>query len=132
VRFGWRSEVVSGHFQGGAAGSVGAPVHPLVLPFRVLSLLAAQMFDFATFTIMVGHHGIAAEMNPLVAAGFAAFGMPMLVLMKGALTLLLASIVVILDRGQPSPRGRVAWAAVVCCLGVAAGLLGGLSNINAT
>ena len=109
-----------------------APAHRLTLPFRLATLLAAQMFDFATFTIMIGRHGIAAETNPLVAGGFAAFGMPILALMKIALIALLASIVVILDREQPRRRFGLELAALFSVLAVAGGLLGGISNVLAT
>ena len=47
-----------------------------ILRFRLAALLAAQLFDFGTFTLMVGRHGIVAELNPLVAQGFVAFGLP--------------------------------------------------------
>jgi len=109
-----------------------APAHRLTLPFRLATLLAAQMFDFATFTIMVGRHGIAAEANPLVAAGLAAFGMPILALMKIALIALLASIVVILGRDQERGRFGLELAALISVLAVAGGLLGGISNVLAT
>ncbi len=114
-------------------GSRSAPApHRLILPFRVTSLLAAQMFDFATFMLMIQRHGIAAEANPLVAAGFGAFGMPILALMKIALTVLLASIVVILSRGQTERRSGQWLAALISVFAVAGGLLGGVSNVLAT
>jgi hypothetical protein len=109
-----------------------AAAHRLILPFRLTSLLAAQMFDFATFTVMISRHGIAAEANPLVAAGLAAFGMPILALMKIALIALLASIVVILGRDQKRGRFGLELAALISVLAVAGGLLGGISNVLAT
>ena len=116
---------------GTGSRSTPAP-HRLILPFRVTSLLAAQMFDFATFMLMVQRHGSAAEANPLVAAGFDAFGMPILALMKIALTVLLASIVVILSRGQPQRQPGLGLAALISVFAVAGGLLGGVSNVLAT
>jgi hypothetical protein len=118
--------------RGPVAGTARAPEHRLVLPFRVLSVLAAQLFDFATFTIMVGRHGIAAEMNPLVAAGFEVFGIPILVAMKTALFVLISAIVVILNRDAARQRTGLAWAALISVLAVAGGLLGGISNALAT
>jgi hypothetical protein len=114
----------------GRWGAHVAPVspHPLVVPFRVAAVLAAQLFDFATFTIMVGRHGIAAELNPLVAHGFVGFGMPMVALMKVVLVLLLGSTIVVLDRPGRVDR-RLPWIApVIAVLAVVAGLIGGISN----
>ena len=108
-----------------------APAHPLVLPFRLTALLAAQLFDFATFTIMIHRHGIAAEANPLVAAAFGAFGWPILAVLKIALFVLLASIVVIVGRDRPR-RAGLELAALISVLAVAGGLLGGISNVLAT
>jgi hypothetical protein len=111
-----------------------APVaaHPLVVPFRIAAVLAAQLFDFATFTIMVGRHGIGTELNPLVAHGFAGFGMPMVAVMKIALVLLLGSILVVLDRPGQVDR-RLPWIPpVIAVFAVIAGLIGGLSNTIAT
>lgn len=111
-------------------GSVRA--HPLILPFRLASVLAAQLFDYGTFTVMVGRHGIISEANPLVALGFAGFGMPMLALLKLALVVLLASTIVVLDRGRVARRSVLDLAAFVTVAGVVGGLLGGISNVIAS
>ena len=74
-----------------------------ILRFRLAALLAAQLFDFGTFTLMVGRHGIVAEMNPLVAQGFDVYGMPILVVVKFALVILLGSIVVLVARNGTGP-----------------------------
>jgi hypothetical protein len=103
----------------------------VVVPARVAAVVAAQLFDFATFIIMVGRHGVVRELNPLVAHGFAGFGVPMVAVMKIALVLLLASIIVVLERpreGRPFP----AMAAGIAVLAVLAGLVGGISNTLAT
>ena len=113
----------------GPSALAAAP--PLLLAARVTSLIAAQLFDFGTFTVMVGRHGIAAEANPLVANGFAVFGMPILVLMKVALIVLLASIVVILARERRHHRSMPDIAAFVTLLAVVGGLIGGISNVLA-
>jgi hypothetical protein len=102
-----------------------------ILRFRLAALLAAQLFDFGTFTLMVGRHGIVAEMNPLVAQGFVAFGLPILVLVKLALVLLLGSIVVLVGRDGPARRSIPGLAASITILGVIAGLVGGISNVLA-
>lgn len=101
--------------------------HP-ILRFRLAALLAAQLFDFGTFTVMVSRHGIVSETNPIVAQGFIAFGLPLVAVAKGALVLLVGSILVILGRAwaaSPSTR-RVATS--VALVAVASGLLGGISN----
>jgi hypothetical protein len=102
-----------------------------ILRFRLAALLAAQLFDFGTFTLMVGRHGIVAELNPLVAQGFVAFGLPILIGVKLALVLLLGSIVVLVGRSGPSRRSIPGLAASITILGVIAGLVGGISNVLA-
>jgi hypothetical protein len=102
-----------------------------VLQFRLAALLAAQLFDYATFTLMVGRHGIIAEANPLVAEGFLAYGLPLLAVAKGALVLLVGSIVVVLARERPDRRPRSGLAVSITLLGVGMGLLGGVSNVLA-
>jgi hypothetical protein len=101
-----------------------------VLRLRLAALLAAQLFDFATFTVMVGHHGIEAEANPVVARGFIAFGLPLVAASKGALIVFLGSILVILARTWSS--GGLATrriATLVALLAVAGGMAGGVSNV---
>jgi hypothetical protein len=100
-----------------------------VLRLRVAALFAAQLFDFGTFTVMVGRHGIEAEANPLIAQGFMAYGLPLLALTKAALILLVGSILVLLDRPGASPRMTRLAATTVALLAVASGLVGGLSNV---
>ncbi len=114
--------------------AIVAPLDPprgAILRFRLAALLAAQLFDFGTFTLMVGKHGIVAELNPIVAQGFATFGLPVLVLAKIALVVLLASIVVLLARDAPSRRSVPGLAAFITVLAVTAGLIGGISNVLA-
>jgi hypothetical protein len=102
-----------------------------ILRFRIAALLAAQLFDFGTFTLMIGRHGIVAEVNPIVAQGFDAFGMPILALSKLALIVLLGSIVVLLARDMPSRRPIPGLAATITLLAVIGGLVGGISNVLA-
>jgi hypothetical protein len=108
-----------------------APPRGAILRFRLAALLAAQLFDFGTFTLMIDRHGIAPELNPIVAQGFATFGLPVLVLAKIALVVLLASIVVLLARDAPTRRSVPGLAALITVIAVTAGLLGGISNVLA-
>ena len=107
-----------------------APPAP-ILRFRLAAMLAAQLFDFGTFTMMVGKHGIVAEVNPIVSQGFVAFGLPILALTKIALVVLLGSIVVLLARDKPSRRAIPGLAALITVLAVIGGLAGGISNVLA-
>ena len=100
-----------------------------VLRLRIAALVAAQMFDYGTFTLMVERHGIRAELNPIVAHGFAAFGLPIVALAKLALVVLIGSIIVILAHDQRASRGTMRIATGVTVIAVAAGLVGGISNI---
>jgi hypothetical protein len=111
--------------EGVALGATPVPV----LRLRIAALLAAQLFDFGTFTTMVARHGIAAEANPLVAHGFEAFGLPLLAVAKAALILLVGSILVLLGRdwaATPTIQRVATWVALIA---VASGLLGGISNV---
>ena len=101
--------------------------HP-VLRFRLAALLAAQLFDFGTFTVMVSRHGIVSETNPIVAHGFIAFGLPLVAVAKGALVLLVGSILVILGRAWAAAPATRRVATSVALVAVASGLLGGISN----
>ena len=100
-----------------------------VLRLRIAALVAAQLFDYGTFTLMVERHGIRAELNPIVANGFAAFGLPIVALAKLALVVLIGSIIVILAHDRRSSRGTMRIATFVTMIAVAAGLIGGISNI---
>jgi hypothetical protein len=100
-----------------------------IVRLRLATILAAQLFDFGTFTMMVARHGIAGEANPIVAQGFVAFGLPIVVLGKIALVVLCGSLQVVLLQGIGT--GRTTWrlATLVALLAVAAGLAGGISNL---
>jgi hypothetical protein len=99
-----------------------------VLRFRLAALLAAQLFDFGTFTVMVTRHGIVSETNPIIAHGFIAFGLPLVAVAKGALVLLVGSILVILGRAWAAAPATRRVATSVALVAVASGLLGGISN----
>lgn len=121
---------------GGRGPVVAATVIPVlvqpkgpILRLRLATLLAAQLFDFGTFTVMVGRHGIVTELNPIVAQGFVVFGLPILALVKLALIVLLGSIVVLLARDHPTHRAIPGLAAAITLIAVIAGLVGGISNV---
>jgi hypothetical protein len=113
--------------------TVRAPLTSVLVPilrFRIAALLAAQLFDFGTFLLMIDRHGILAEANPVVARGFIAFGWPVVIVAKVSLVVLVGAILVLLGReatGTPV-TGRLG--AIVVVAAVAAGLLGGISNVR--
>ena len=89
------------------ASHVIRPVRAGVVRFRLAALFAAQFFDLGTFSLMVDRHGVAAEVNPIVAQGFADWGMVLVVVAKLALVLLVGSVVVLLaDNVFERSRGR--------------------------
>jgi len=100
-----------------------------VVRLRIAALVAAQLFDYGTFTLMVERHGIGAEANPLVANGFAVYGLPLVAISKLALVVLVGAIIVLLGRGGPGRAATPRLAGLVAVLAVGAGLVGGLSNI---
>jgi len=106
-----------------------APTARSVLQARLATLLAAQLFDFGTFTVMVDRHGIGAEANPLIAHGFIAFGLPILAAGKAAQVVLVGSILVILGRVLVARPGIRRVATSVALLAVAGGMIGGVSNV---
>lgn len=104
------------------------PVGRGIVRFRLAALFAAQFFDLGTFSVMVGRHGIAAEANPIIAQGFADWGMVLVVVAKLALVVLVGSIVVLLAT-RPTRRASLGLAAVVTVVAVVAGFTGGVSNL---
>jgi len=104
------------------------PVRHGVVRFRLAALFAAQFFDLGTFSLMVDRHGVAAELNPIVAQGFADWGMVLVVVAKLALVVLVGSIVVLLAT-RPTRRASIGLAAVVSVAAVVAGFAGGVSNL---
>jgi hypothetical protein len=110
------------------ASHVIRPVRNGVVRFRLAALFAAQFFDLGTFSLMIDRHGVAAEANPIVAQGFADWGMLLVVIAKFALVVLVGSIGVLLA-GNPTRRASLALAAVVTVAAVAAGFTGGVANL---
>ena len=95
---------------------------------RLLTLAIAQAFDFATFSVMVRDHGAGAEANPLIQNLFLALGTPAVALAKIALvTLIVGLTVAAAVRGGQGRR----WSMIggfPLALGIAAGLVGGITN----
>ena len=106
------------------------PPRRAVVRFRLAALFAAQFFDLGTFSLMVDRHGVAAEVNPIIAHGFAGWGMVLVVVAKLALVVLVGSIVVLLAE-HPRRRASLGIAAVVTVAAVAGGFTGGVSNLAA-
>ncbi len=94
---------------------------PQVFAIGLLSL--AQFFDYSTFLILVSRHGLAAEANPIVVRIAETSGLPGLTLAK-ILTVAFAASMMLLV----APR-RPKLAMVLVAFGVAAGLVGGISNV---
>ena len=99
------------------------------MTLRILTLAVAQLFDLATFSLMVGRHGIRAEGNPLVARLFTTSGLELLTLGKVALIVLIASLVVAATAAAAGPSWRRALVGgMPLAVGIAAGLIGGITN----
>jgi hypothetical protein len=94
---------------------------PHAIALAVLAL--AHLFDYASFLVMVGRHGLAAEANPIVVHLAEELGLPGLTLAKIA-TVAFAALLMTLIAPR---RRRVAMG--VLMFGIGAGLLGGFSNI---
>ncbi|NJD28361.1 MAG: hypothetical protein FIA92_08695 [Chloroflexi bacterium] len=95
----------------------------VTLAAALLTILAAQLLDFATFAEMMRRVGPDAEANPLVALLYSAYGLPIVAVAKIALVTLVAATVVITAR-RPSSR----MTGVIIGVAIMAGLIGGLSN----
>jgi hypothetical protein len=94
---------------------------PLPLALGILAL--AHVFDWASFLVMVGRHGLGAEANPIVVTLFEDAGVPGVTLAKLATVAFAALLAVLL-----APKRR-RMAMVLLAFGVAAGLIGGFSNV---
>jgi hypothetical protein len=87
------------------------------------ALVAAHLFDLASFLVMTARHGLAAEANPIVVALAEAHGVAGLTVVKlASVTFVASTFVVIAPR-----RRRLAMTIVI--IGIAAGLVGGLTNV---
>ena len=91
--------------------------------FSLAVLALAHFFDYASFVVMVDKHGLAAEANPIVVQLAEQAGLPGLTIAKIA-TVAFAALLMTLIAPK---RRRLAMGLLM--FGVAAGLVGGLSNI---
>ena len=89
----------------------------------VLFVAAAHLFDYVSFMLMVWRHGIVAEANPLVSRVAGELGIPGVTLAKAWVVVVTVAATVALRPKHP----RIA--ASVLVLSVAAGLVGGYTNI---
>jgi len=89
----------------------------------LLVLTLAQFFDWATFQILVLRHGSDAEANPIVRHIFDATGIQGLTLAKVATVEFVAVMIVLIGHSHR----RLAYGLFL--FGIAAGVVGGLSNI---
>jgi hypothetical protein len=94
---------------------------PLPLALGVLAL--AHVFDWASFLVMIARHGLGAEANPIVVTLFEETGVPGVTLAKLATVAFAGLLAVLL-----APKRR-RMAMVLLTFGVAAGLIGGFSNV---
>lgn len=94
---------------------------PLPVALGVLAL--AHLFDWASFLIMIARHGIGAEANPIVVTLVEETGVPGVTLAKLATVAFAALLAVLI-----APKRR-RMAMVLLAFGVAAGMVGGFSNI---
>jgi hypothetical protein len=104
-----------------AAPQRGSLTLPQVAGLLVLAL--AQFFDWATFQILVLRHGSTAEANPIVRHIFDATGIQGLTLAKVATVEFVAVMIVLIGHRHR----RLAYGLFL--FGIAAGIVGGLSNI---
>ena len=93
------------------------------LPAALAVLLLAHIFDWASFVVMIGRHGLGAEANPIVVTLVQETGVPGVTVAKLA-TVAFAALLALLI----APKRR-RMAMVLLSFGVAAGLLGGISNL---
>lgn len=102
-----------------------------LLVAAVLTMSVAQLLDLATFDVMVRRLGTAAEANPLVAALYAAHGLPIVAIAKVALMSLVAAVAAVLARARaPTHNARLALV-ILLAVGIAAGVVGGVTNTAA-
>lgn len=102
-----------------------------VLVAAVLTMSVAQLLDLATFEVMMRRAGAGAEANPLVAALYAAHGLPIVAIAKVALVSLVAAVAAVLARAPASAHLARLALVVLLATGIAAGLVGGMTNTAA-
>ena len=94
---------------------------PQLAAIGVLAL--AHLFDYASFLVMIGRHGLDAEANPVVVHLIQELGLPGVTVAK-LVTVTFAALLALVI----APRRR-RLAMTLITFGVVAGLVGGLTNI---
>src|SRR4051812_48844491 len=94
---------------------------PQVLGLTILGL--AHLFDYTTFVVLIGRHGLAAEANPLVVRIAESTGLPGLTLAKVATVGFAAALMLLIAPKRP----KLAFSLLV--FGILAGMVGGISNV---
>jgi len=89
----------------------------------VLALVLAHVFDWASFVVLMLQRGIGGEANPVVIHIARSNGLPGLTLAKLATIAFAALLFLLLAPRRP----RLAYGLLI--FGIAAGLIGGLSNL---
>jgi hypothetical protein len=98
-----------------------------LLPLAAATAALAQVLDLGTFVAMVQRHGLGAEANPLVSGLVGDYGLPVAAIVKVALLAFVIALAVVLDRRDRRFEGALA--VVVIGVAIAAGLVGGASNV---
>lgn len=89
----------------------------------VIALVAAHFIDYTSFLLMVGRHGLAAELNPIVIHMVHELGLAGLTVAKFAVVAFAALLMIIVAKRHP----RFGMALLV--FGTLAGAVGGMTNI---
>ncbi len=110
------------------AGTIVPSLDNSILSFRLIAILAAQLFDFSTFVVMVQRHGIGAELNPLVASSFQASGLLGLLAAKLVLVAFVGGVIILLGRQASPIHVPSRLATFITVLAVLAGVFGGWTN----
>ena len=95
----------------------------MVLPLALLLLATAHFLDYTTFLLMIGRHGLEAELNPLAVFIIERTGLLGLTVAKASAVLLAGASAVIIIRRRRTLAG------VVLGFGIAIGMLGAFSNV---
>jgi predicted alpha/beta hydrolase len=93
------------------------------VPLAFALLVAAHLFDLASFVVMTDMHGLGAEANPIVVFLHQEIGLPGLTVLKVAAVAFGGTVFALIA----PHRRRLATAVIV--YGIAAGMVGGLSNV---
>ena len=93
------------------------------VPVAIAVLAAAHLFDLLSFVVMTDRHGLQAEANPVVYRLAELAGLPGLTLAKLFAVILGASVFMVLAPKRPK------LASAVLFFGIAAGVIGGITNV---